>query len=318
MSTVIVSHEGHALGSGKPTIAVLGTGRMGEPIAHNLLSAGFPVRVWNRTVAKTRRLSDAGAQARPTPAAAATGAEVLVTMLADGPATERAIAGPDGALWALAPGAIWVQMGTIGVDWIESLSALAHEHGVSFVDAPVSGSDGPARDGQLTILASGDKSLDGRLRPMFAAIGRRTLWLGPIGNGTALKLVLNAWLAGITETAAETLALSETLGLDPRLLVETLADLPLGSPYALAKTSAMINHQYEPGFALRLAHKDVELAASAASRRGLTLPIIEQVDASWDAAIAAGHGDQDVAVAVEPLRAEIPLARANAGEGVPA
>lgn len=260
MSTSIALHERDPRDVGKPTIAVLGTGRMGEPIAHNLLSADFPVRVWNRTVAKTRRLSAAGAQVRPTPAAAATGAEVLVTMLADGPATERAIADPDGALGVLAPGAIWVQMGTIGLEWTESLSARAHQRGVSFVDAPVSGSDGPARDGQLMILASGDESLDTRLGPMFAAIVRRILVLGPVGNGSALKLALNAWLAAITETAAETVALSETLGLDPRLLVETLAELPLGAPYALAKANAMIQHQFEPGFALRLAHKDAELA----------------------------------------------------------
>jgi 3-hydroxyisobutyrate dehydrogenase len=305
MSTAIASHNGNAPGSGKPTIAVLGTGRMGEPIAHNLLSAEFPVRVWNRTAAKTRRLSAAGAQALSTPAAAATGAEVLLTMLADGPATEQAVTDPRGALGALEPGAIWVQMGTVGLEWTESLSALAHARGISFVDAPVSGSDGPARDGQLVILASGDESLDGRLRPMFAAIGRRTLWLGPIGSGSALKVALNAWLAAITETAAETVALSEALGLDPRLLVETLADLPLGAPYALTKASAMINHQFEPGFALRLAHKDVELAVSAAGRRGLTLPIIEQVDARWDAAISEGLGDRDLAVAVETLRAEI-------------
>jgi 3-hydroxyisobutyrate dehydrogenase len=302
MSAPIVLHEKNTRGSDTLTIAVLGTGRMGEPIAHNLLSAGFPVRVWNRTAAKTRRLSAAGAQALCSPATAAVNADILVTMLADGPATEQAMAGPDGALGALAPGAIWVQMGTVGLEWTQNLSALAHEHGVSFVDAPVSGSDGPARDGQLVILASGDESLEGRLQPMFAAIGRRTLWLGSIGNGSALKLALNAWLAAITETAAETVTLSETLGLDPRLLIETLSDLPLGAPYALAKASAMIERQYEPGFALGLAHKDVELAVSAANRRGLTLPIIEQVNARWDAAIADGHGDQDVAVVVEPLR----------------
>jgi 3-hydroxyisobutyrate dehydrogenase len=305
MSTVSVSHKEQGPGAGKPTIAVLGTGRMGEPIAQNLLNVDFPVRVWNRTAAKTHRLSAAGAQAGPTPAAAAKSAQVLITMLADGAATERAMVGPDGALAALAPEAIWVQMGTVGLEWTESFSALAHERGVSFVDAPVSGSDGPARDGQLVILASGDESLESRLGPMFAAIGRRTLWLGPIGNGSALKVALNAWLAAITQTAAETVALSETLGLDPRLLVETLADLPLGAPYALAKANAMIDHQFEPGFALRLAHKDVELAVSAASRHGLTLPIIEQVDARWAAAIAEGHGDQDVAVAVEPVRAAV-------------
>ena len=286
-------------GATAPTIAVLGTGRMGEPIALNLLAAGFPVRVWNRTVAKTRRLGAAGAQIGPTPVTAAAGAQVLITMLADGPVTERAI---EGALTALAPGAVWLQMGTVGLEWTERLAAISHEQGVAFVDAPVSGSDGPARAGQLVILAAGDASLGDRLRPIFGAIGRRTVWAGPVGTGTALKLALNAWLAAITETAAETVALSEKLGLDPRLFVDTLADLPLAAPYALAKARAMIGRQFEPGFTLRLAHKDVELALSAAGRHGLRLPVIEQVDERWDAAIAHGHGDQDVAVAVQETR----------------
>jgi 3-hydroxyisobutyrate dehydrogenase len=280
----------------KNTIALLGTGRMGAPIARNLLSAQYPVRVWNRTEAKARPLAAAGASVALTPAAAADGADVLVTMLADGAATERAVAGTSGALETLAPGATWVQMGTIGLDWTRRLAARAQEHEIAFVDAPVSGSDGPARDGTLVILASGDQASRDRLYPIFDVIGRRTWWLGPAGHGSALKLVLNGWLASITEAAAEGVALSEALDLDPRLFADVLADLPLGAPYAIAKINAMIARRFEPGFALEHAHKDVALAVSAAAGHGLHLPVLELVDRQWDRAIAAGHGDQDVAV----------------------
>jgi 3-hydroxyisobutyrate dehydrogenase len=296
-------------------VAVLGTGRMGAPIARNLLAAGLSVTVWNRTAARAQALVDDGAQAAETPAAAAGGAEVLITMLSDGPATDRALSGPDGALSTLRPGSIWVQMGTIGLDWTEQLAELAREHGVAFVDAPVSGSDGPARDGKLVILASGDDRLRERLEPIFGVLGRRTMWLGPAGSGSALKLVLNGWLASITEAAAESVALATALGLDPRVFVDTLADLPLASPYALTKADAMIAGSFTPGFALKWAQKDVELAAFAASQRDLSLPVLESVDARWGEVVAAGAGEEDVASVVKGLRpGRAPLAAAGVRE----
>jgi 3-hydroxyisobutyrate dehydrogenase len=295
--------------AGKPTIAMFGAGRMGTPIARNLLRAGFPVRVWNRTIEKARQLEGDGAHVATTPAAAATGADVLVTMLADGPATESAVAGDDGAFRGLHRGAIWVQMGTIGVEWTERLAAQAAGHSVVFVDAPVSGSDGPAREGKLVILAAGgaDDGSDGStqaelratLEPIFSAIGRRTVWLGAVGEGSALKLVLNAWLADLTQATAEAVTFSEALGLDPRIVIDTLADLPLGSPYATMKAKAMIAHEFAPGFALRHASKDVKLAESAATARGMSLPLLAAVDEHWSEAIAKGHGDEDVAAVVE-------------------
>ncbi|HEY5319166.1 MAG TPA: NAD(P)-dependent oxidoreductase [Solirubrobacteraceae bacterium] len=282
------------------TIAVLGTGRMGAPIARNLLAAGFPVRVWNRTLERARPLSEVGAIVAETPAAAATGADVLLTMLADGPATSRAV---DGAFEGLGRGAVWIQMGTIGLEWTMRLAAQAADHDVAFVDAPVSGSDA-AREAKLVILAAcgGDAALRARVEPIFSAIGRRTVWLDEVGQGSALKLVLNAWLAVITEGAAETVAFAEALGLDPHVYIETLADLPLGSPYATMKANAMIDRKFSPGFALRHAHKDVELAATAADAQGMSLPLLQAVDERWEAAMAAGHADEDVAVVVEVER----------------
>ena len=195
-------------------IAFLGTGRMGAPMAANLARAGFAVRAWDRTASHAAALIDQGVTVAASPAEAVRGAGILITMLADGPATEQAWDGP-GGLAAAGPGLIWIQMATVGIDWTERLANTAARYGVHFFDAPVSGSQGPAQAGQLTILASGPPWMAEAVAPVFAALGRATAWLGPAGQGTRAKLVLNSWLADLTETTAETLRFAGRLGLDP-------------------------------------------------------------------------------------------------------
>jgi 3-hydroxyisobutyrate dehydrogenase len=282
-------------------IAVLGAGTMGAPMARNLCRAGLEVRVWNRDPAKAEVLAADGALAVSTPAAAAAGVDVLITMLTDGAVVEQVMTGPDGALSALGPDAVWVQMSTVGVDWSDRLAGLAAGHGVTFVDAPVSGSSRPAEDGQLLILASGAGSARARLAPIFDVLGRKTLWLECAGDGSRLKLALNNWLAVLVEGMAETITLSGALGLDPRLFVTTVAGLPLASPYATDKAEAMLAAQFAPGFPLGHATKDAELAATAAHDRGLELPLTEALLARWRQAVASGHGHDDVASAITAM-----------------
>jgi 3-hydroxyisobutyrate dehydrogenase len=291
----------------RPAIAVLGTGRMGAPIARNLLAAGFEVSVWNRTAERAAPLGADGARLSSSPAGAAEGADLVLTMLADGDAVNEAMTGPEGALASMRPGAAWIQMATIGDEWTERLATIATERNVEFVDAPVSGSDVPAQEGQLMVLASGPEGIRARLQPIFDAIGRKTLWLGPAGNGTRLKLVLNDWLASLTEGVAETIALTEALGLDPQLFIAAIDGGPLGSPYAVAKARAALAGEFDPGFALRLAFKDVGLALDAARTRQLELPITEAISRRWQQAIADGHGDEDVSavIAVAGSRATV-------------
>jgi 3-hydroxyisobutyrate dehydrogenase len=279
-------------------IAVLGTGTMGTPIARNLLRAGFDVRVWNRSRARTDALVADGARYAPTPSAAAEGVDVLITMLADGAAVEQVMTGQAGALPTLSPGAVWIQMSTVGVEWTDRLATSAARRGVTFVDAPVSGSSEPAEKGELVVLASGALSVRSRVEPIFDVLGRQTLWLERIGDGSRLKLVLNNWLAVLVEGMAETLALSATLDLDPHLFVGTIAGGPLGSPYAVAKADAMLDARFRPGFPLRHADKDATLASHAAQDRGLALPLTTALLGRWQDAIALGHGDDDVASAV--------------------
>jgi 3-hydroxyisobutyrate dehydrogenase len=175
-------------------VAVLGTGTMGAPMARNLLRAGFGVRVWNRTMAKATVLVADGARPAVDPAHAATGADVLITMLTDGATVEGAMTGPNGALSKLRSGAIWIQMSTVGVEWTNRLADLADLHGVAFVDAPVSGSSEPADRGELEILAGGAGQARPRVEPIFDVLGRRTVWLDRVGDGSRLKLALNNWL----------------------------------------------------------------------------------------------------------------------------
>jgi 3-hydroxyisobutyrate dehydrogenase len=279
-------------------VAVLGTGTMGAPIARNLLHAGMEVQVWNRSPVKAEELAADGALVAPSPAAAVAEVDVLITMLTDGAAVEHVMTGPDGALSALGPDAVWIQMSTVGVEWTDRLATLAARHRVTFVDAPVSGSSQPAENGQLVILASGAGSARSRLEPVFKVLGRQTLWLERVGDGSRLKLALNNWLAVLVEGMAETLTLSNALGLDPHLFVATVAGGPLASAYAIDKATAMMEADFAPGFPLQHAAKDAALAADAARSHGVELPLTAALLGRWQRAIASGHGQDDLASAV--------------------
>ena len=276
-------------------VAFLGTGRMGGPMAANLARGGLAVRVWNRTISRAQALAPDGATVASSPAQAARGATVVITMLTDGPATEQAADGPDGFL-AAAKDVIWVQMGTVGIEWTARLAGLAAQRGAVFVDAPVSGSEGPARAGQLTILASGPDQVREVLGPVFGVLGRATVWLGQAGSGTRAKVVLNNWLANLTEAAAETLSFARKLGLDPADIVDLLQSNPLGSPYAVQKARVMLAGDFSPAFALKHALKDAELAAQAAQASGATLTLTSALLPRWRDTAASGHADDDLAV----------------------
>ena len=196
-------------------VAVLGIGAMGHGMAASALRAGIPTIVWNRRMEAARDLAELGAEVAETAEDAARRAAVVVTMVTDADAV-ISIARDQGMLAALAPGAIWVQMSTIGVAGIDRVAAMASSErpDVMLLDAPVSGSKDPAERGQLTIFASGPDEARARVAPLFDALGQRTIWVGQAGAGTRLKLVNNTWLAFATEAVAASVALARRLGLD--------------------------------------------------------------------------------------------------------
>jgi 3-hydroxyisobutyrate dehydrogenase len=276
------------------TVAVLGAGgTMGFAMARNVARAGMQVRAWNRTRGKAAPLAADGARVLDTPAEAADGADVILTMLSDADAVIGAMDGDGGALGAAGDGAIWLQTSTIGEAGTERCAALARERGVAFVDAPVLGTRKPAEDGALVVLASGPDGVRDRVAPILDAIGSRTLWLGEAGRGTLLKLVTNSWILSVVEGTAETVALAEGLGVDPGLLLEAVDGGPLDLGYLRTKGRAIAARDFTPSFRLALAAKDAGLVEESAGGRGLDLPLLRTIGARLREAVPE-HGDEDV------------------------
>lgn len=273
------------------TIALLGTGTMGAGIARNLAAAGLDLRVWNRSADKAAPLADVATVA-PTAAEAVRGADVVLTMLYDADSVLDVMSGLAGDL---APGTLWVQQSTIGVDGTDRAVDLAAELGVVLVDAPVLGTRKPAEDGTLVILASGPDDTRERLAPVFDAIGSRTLWVGPAGGGTRLKLAANAWVLTVVEGLADSLALTRDLGLDPRLFLEAVRGSAVEAPYLPMKGTAMLDGALDPSFALEGAVKDADLILAAAAAAGTDLALLPGVRDHLARGVAAGHGDLDMA-----------------------
>jgi 3-hydroxyisobutyrate dehydrogenase len=290
--------------SGQETVAVLGAGTMGAPMARNLARAGFGVRVWNRTRDKADPLAKDGAQVCGTPAEAADGAGVILTMLADTEAVLGAVDGPDGAFGTAPPaagsgpadgdGVLWLQMSTIGEAGTERCADLAGRRDVVLIDAPVLGTRQPAAEGKLVVLASGPATVRNRVQPVFDAVGQKTIWVGEAGAGTRLKLVANNWVLTVTEGTAETLALAQGLGLDPRLFLEAIGGGTLDLPYLQIKSKAILDQDYTPSFRLALAAKDAALVAESAERHHVDVPLTGLLRDRL-AEGAREHGDKDMA-----------------------
>ena len=279
-------------------IAFLGTGIMGVAMARNLArSGGHHVRAWNRTAEKAAPLRHDGATVAEDPVEAVRGADVVVTMLSDGPATLEVA---EAMLGAVEDGAVWWQCGTVGLDAIEELAGLAAEHGVRFVDAPVSGTRQPAEQGKLIVLASGPAAARERLAPLFEIVGATTVDLGEqAGAGTRLKLVLNHWIGALTVGTADTVVLARALGVDPQRFLDTISGGPLDAPYVQLKGGLMVAGDFAPpSFPLKHAAKDIRLAIDAARAEGVELRIAPAVLARFEAAEAKGHGDEDMAAVV--------------------
>jgi 3-hydroxyisobutyrate dehydrogenase len=282
----------------KLTVTVLGTGIMGAAMARNLARAGHTVRAWNRTRAKAEPLTADGAHVADTPAEAVRGADVVLTMLYDGPA---ALGVMREAASALRPGAAWVQSTTAGIEAIGGLAAFAEEHGLVFYDAPVLGTRQPAEAGQLTVLAAGPVAGRAVVEPVFDAVGARTVWTGEdgaAGSATRLKLVANSWVLAATAATGEVLALSQALGVDPQNFFDLIAGGPLDMGYLKAKAALVLNDQLSPAqFAVDTAAKDARLIVEAGQKHGVRLDVAAASAERLERAAAQGHADEDMAAA---------------------
>ncbi|WP_213991769.1 NAD(P)-dependent oxidoreductase [Sodalis sp. dw_96] len=279
-----------------PLVAVLGLGAMGHAFAANLLKKGFTVRGWNRTRRKGEDLEAVGLTLFNTPQEAVRDADVIIAMLTNAAATEEVIIGKTGIVAHVKHGAVVVQMGTIGIASTEKLDkAIAKARAdVVFVDAPVSGTKAPAENAQITVLAGGDRGRAAAVEPVFGAIARGTKWLGPVGAGSRMKLVVNAWLISMMQGMSESLFLAKTLGFSPDDFWAALEGGPLAAPYVKNKLEMIKSGDYTPQMQLSLALKDANLALDAAGAD--ELPGLSVIEEFWQNAVDAGLGEQDLAV----------------------
>ncbi|MCW2900968.1 MAG: NAD(P)-dependent oxidoreductase [Streptosporangiaceae bacterium] len=281
--------------SDKTSVAVLGTGIMGAAMAGNLARAGHDVRVWNRTRAKAEPLAADGARVSGTPAEAVDGADVVLTMLYDGPAVLEVMRD---AAPGLREGAVWAQCTTVGVEPLTDLAAFAAEHGLVFIDSPVLGTRQPAESGRLTVLAAGPEEARATLAPVFAAVGSRTTWVGDdgaAGAATRLKLVANSWVLAVTHGVAEALALAKGLDVDPQSFLDAIAGGPLDLGYLKAKSAAIRAGDFTPSFATAVAEKDARLIVAAGQQVGVRLDVVAAGAERFRRAVEKGHGDEDMA-----------------------
>jgi 3-hydroxyisobutyrate dehydrogenase len=286
--------------TGREPVAILGIGAMGHGMAASALRAGIPTVVWNRRPAATRDLAGLGAGVAETAADAARRAAIVVTMVTDTDAV-MSIARDQGMLAALHPGAVWVQMSTIGVAGIDRVASLvqAERPDVTLLDAPVSGSKDPAEQGQLTIFASGPEAARPRVAALFEALGQRTIWVGGVGAGSRLKLINNTLVAFAAEAVATSVALARRLGLETETVIQALAGSPLVSPWQAAKLARIAKGEFSAQFALSLALKDVRLALQAAD--GDRFAALACLAEEWQQAVDQGLGDQDLTVVTRIL-----------------
>jgi 3-hydroxyisobutyrate dehydrogenase len=282
----------------KLTVSVLGTGIMGAAMARNLARAGHTVRAWNRTRDKAEPLTADGIAVTDTPAEAVRGADVVLTMLYDGPAALDVMRA---AAPALRPGAAWVQSTTAGIEAIGELAGFAREHGLVFFDAPVLGTRQPAEAGQLLVLAAGPGEGREAVAPVLEAVGARTVWTGEDGAGgsaTRLKLVANSWVLAATAATGEVLALAQALGVDPQDFFDAIAGGPLDMGYLRAKAGLVLEDRLTPAqFSVATAVKDARLIVRAGEQHGVRLDVAAATAERMERADAQGHGDEDMAAA---------------------
>lgn len=287
----------------RPRVALLGLGIMGGGMAGRLLGAGFPLTVYNRSRSRADALASAGAQVASTPRDAVAGADIVLSMVADDAASRAVWEGEGGALAGVARRAVLIESSTVTFERIRELAAQAAAKGCELLDAPVAGTRPHAAAGELVFLVGGDASTLDRVRDVLAVMGRLIVHIGPTGSGARLKLINNVMAATQAASFAEALAVIEKSGLNRDAALEVLTNGAPGSPMVKTMAARMTAREYEPpNFALRMMVKDIRYAMEEAARHGVSLQTAAATLDIFERAVAEGHGEQDFAAIVEPLR----------------
>jgi len=262
--------------AGPRKIGLIGLGLMGRPMGMNVLKAGHTLTVWNRTPERAQELVAAGAKLAKTPREVAEISTVLLTMVSDPPALEAVLWGRegqnDGALGGLRAGSVYMDSSTVSPALVKKIAEACQERGVRFLDAPVTGGDWGAREGNLVFMVGGDAETLQDMEPILGVLGKKWFHLGPNGAGQTIKLAMNAILALQVGAMAEALALVQRAGLSGEQLVEVMQASMARSGVLDVKSPLMLKGDYRPSFPLRLMHKDLGLALDLANQLGVALP----------------------------------------------
>jgi 3-hydroxyisobutyrate dehydrogenase-like beta-hydroxyacid dehydrogenase len=278
-------------------IAVCGLGRMGRPIAARIATAGFPVTLWNRTSAAAEALAASiDARAAATPAEASRDADVVVTMLTDGPTVLQVLQGSDGVLAGLRAGGVVVDCSTTGADYARQAASLCRDAGVDFLDCPVSGSTSVAERGELGLMVGGEEDVLKQARPVLESFGKNVIHLGPTGSGAAAKIAVNGLLHTFSTALAESLVAAEAAGVSRAALFDVLAAGVLANTFLSYKRDAFTDPGHTAvAFDLTTATKDLALAFDATRHAHLPVSLIERTLQLHRRALDDGYGDKDMA-----------------------
>jgi 3-hydroxyisobutyrate dehydrogenase len=270
---------------------------MGVGMARSMRRVGLDVTVWNRTRAKAEPLADDGITVAGSVAQAVEGSDAVLTMLFD---ADAVLGVADELLEALPDSAVWLQSATVGPDGIRRIAERAGD--VAVLDAPMLGTKEPAEQGKLVALVSGERGLVERVQPVLDAVASKTVIAGDrLGDASALKLACNAWIFSITAATAQSLALADRTGVDPKLFLQAIDGGPSNSAYAQLKGAAMLKGDFTPSFGLDGGRKDLGLIADVAAARSVNRALVDGVRSLFDAAAEKGHGEDDLAAVYTAL-----------------
>ena len=282
-------------------VGFIGIGAMGTPMSKNILDAGFPLTVYDRDPDKTKEFAARGVPVATSCAEVARVSDVVLTMIGQVADELDAVMGDGGVLEASHPGLILIDMSTVGIVATKKMAAAASEAGVAFLDAPVSGSVGPAQEAKLGFMVGGDPAVLETVRPVLNAMGEEINHVGPNGAGSAMKVIINLMIGMTVLTVAETLTLGRQAGLDPDKMLEILGKTSVRSPHLTKKGRMMIDRQFEPAFALKYMQKDFDLIMEAAHE--LKTPLFTSAVAHqvYTAANVSGWGELDYSSVIKFL-----------------
>jgi len=282
-------------------IAIVGVGLLGSAVASRLLAGGFAVSGYDTRREALNALEPRGLKAAASVKDAVEGADAVFTILPSLDTVEAAIAGPGGIVANLARPGVVIQMSTISPTLTRRLAEATEAAGLGFLDTPMSGTSSMVERGDCTIFAGGDAALLERCRPAFAAIGKRTIHVGPVGSASLAKLATNLLVAVNTAALAEALVLGAKGGLDPQALLDILKDSAGASKMVDVRGPLMVGHRFDPQMKVELFLKDFRLMLEEGQRLGVALPLTSLTQQICTATVAAGRGGEDLAVLITTL-----------------